>query len=153
MRIRELMTPDPTTCEPTTSLRLVAQLMNDHDCAAIPIVRSGKVVGIVTDRDIACRCVARGRNAAEVEAGEIMSSPVIAVRADDAASVAIVLMEENCIHHLPVVKDDGTLIGIVAQADLGRCMTNREFGALARSTSIRSPHFDLDGILMRRHDH
>jgi CBS-domain-containing membrane protein len=47
-------------------------------------------------------------------------------------------MEENSLHHLPVMKEDGTLVGMVAQSDIGRRMTNREFGALARMTSIKS---------------
>lgn len=138
MRIRELMTPDPTTCEPTTPLRLVAQLMSDHDCAAIPILDSGRVAGIVTDRDIACRCVALGQDPNTTTASCVMSLPVLAVAADDPIEKAILLMEENRIHHLPVVANDGSLLGIVAQSDLGRRMTNREFGELARNTSIRS---------------
>lgn len=138
MRIRELMTPNPTTCEPTTTLRLVAQLLSDHDCAAVPIIDSGRVVGIVTDRDIACRCVAAGLDPLTTTASAIMSLPVLAVEADDPIEKAVLLMEENRIHHLPVVAADGSLLGIVAQSDLGRRMTNREFGELARNTSIRS---------------
>lgn len=149
MRIRELMTGNPTTCEPTTTLRLVAQLMNDHDCAAIPIVESGRLIGIVTDRDIACRCVAVGDDGAKTTAAAVMSTPVIAVRADDTLENAVILMEENRIHHLPVVSSDGTLVGIVAQSDLGRRMTNREFGELARNTSIRSPQFKAFSAVMK----
>jgi len=59
MNVRDAMTPDPATCDPTTTLRLVAMLMLDHDCAAVPVVSGGEVVGIVTDRDIACRAVAQ----------------------------------------------------------------------------------------------
>jgi CBS domain-containing protein len=58
MRVGDAMTRSPASCEPTTPLRLVAQLMMDHECAAIPVTESGRLVGIVTDRDIACRAVA-----------------------------------------------------------------------------------------------
>lgn len=131
------MTPDPATCEPTTPLRLVATLMLDHDCAAVPIVSSGEVVGIVTDRDIVCRAVAHGWNAAELPASAVMSAPLVALHPDETFDDAIQVMKENHVHHLPVIEDDGRLLGIVAQSDLGRRMTNRELGQLARETSIR----------------
>lgn len=131
------MTPDPATCDATTTLRLVAMLMLDHDCAAVPIVSGAEVVGIVTDRDIACRAVARGWNAAELPASVVMTSPLVAINPDETLDDAIQVMRENHVHHLPVVDDDGRLVGIVAQSDLGRRMTNRELGLLARETSIR----------------
>ena len=131
------MTPDPVTCEPTTTLRLVATVMLDHDCAAVPIVSSGEVLGIVTDRDIACRAVARGLNAPELPASAVMTAPLVAIHPDDTFDDAVQVMKENHVHHLPVIDDHGRLLGIVAQSDLGRRMTNRELGQLARETSIR----------------
>lgn len=131
------MTPDPATCEPTTTLRLVATLMLDHDCAAVPIVSSGEMVGIVTDRDIVCRAVARGLSAAELPASAVMSAPLVAIHPDETFDDAAQVMKENHIHHLPVIDDDGRLLGILAQSDLGRHMSNRELGQLARETSIR----------------
>ncbi|HEV8660796.1 MAG TPA: CBS domain-containing protein [Thermoanaerobaculia bacterium] len=139
MKVKECMTPTPATCAPTTTLRLVAQLMADLDCAAIPVAQSGTVVGIITDRDIACRAVPSATDAPNRPAAEFMSAPVIAVGPDDSIETAASIMEENRVHHLPVLAEDGRLLGIVAQSDLGRRMTNREFGALARSVSIRRP--------------
>ena len=145
------MTKNLAICAPTTPLRLVAQLMSDHDCSAIPIVDSGKLAGLVTDRDIACRAVARGMNAAEVPASAAMSRCIIAVGPDEPLDRAIELMEDNGIHHLAVVDRTGTLIGILAQSDLGRRLTNREFGELARRTSIRDRRIDRDiSPLVRR---
>ncbi|MBK5258964.1 MAG: CBS domain-containing protein [Thermoanaerobaculia bacterium] len=138
MRVRDVMTPSPASCDASTSIRLAARLMSDHDCAAIPVTSGGKLVGIVTDRDIACRAVATRNDAPQLPVASFMSQPVIAVSPDDPIEQAIALMEENSIHHLPVMKTDGTLVGILAQSDIGRRMTNREFGALARMTSIRS---------------
>jgi len=137
MKVRDAMTPDPATCEPTTTLRLVATLMLDHDCAAVPIVSSGEVLGIVTDRDIACRAVARGWNAPELPASAVMTAPLVAIHPEETFDDAVQVMKENHVHHLPVIDDDGRLLGIVAQSDLGRRMTNRELGQLARETSIR----------------
>ncbi|HEV7240723.1 MAG TPA: CBS domain-containing protein [Thermoanaerobaculia bacterium] len=140
MKIRDAMTLDPVTCAPTTTLRLVATVMGDHDCAAVPIVNGGEAVGIVTDRDIACRAVARGLNAAELPASTVMSSPLVAIHPDETLDDAVQIMMENHVHHLPVIDDEGKLLGIVAQSDLGRRMTNREFGELARGTSIPRHH-------------
>jgi len=137
MNVRDAMTPDPATCDPTTTLRLVAMLMLDHDCAAVPIVSGGNVVGIVTDRDIACRAVAQGWNAAELPASAVMSCPLVAISPDETFDEAIQVMRENHVHHLPVIDDDGRLVGIIAQSDLGRRMTNLELGQLTRATSIR----------------
>ena len=137
MKVRDAMTPHPATCDPATTLRLVAMLMLDHDCAAVPIVSGGEVVGIVTDRDIACRAVAQGWNAAELPAAAVMTCPLVAINPDETFDDAIQVMRENHVHHLPVIDDDGRLVGIVAQSDLGRRMTNVELGQLTRATSIR----------------
>lgn len=137
MKVREAMTPDPATCDPATPLRLVALLMLDHDCAAVPVVSSGEVVGMVTDRDIVCRAVARGWHTAELPASAVMSAPLVALGPDDPFEDAAQVMMENHVHHLPVIDDKGRLLGIVAQSDLGRRMSNRELGQLARETSIR----------------
>lgn len=137
MKVRDAMTPNPATCEPTTTLRLVATLMLDHDCAAVPIIHSGEVVGMVTDRDIVCRAVAQGWNSAELPAAVVMSSPLVAVHPDETFDDAVQIMKENHVHHLPVIDENGHLLGIIAQSDLGRRMSNRELGQLARETSIR----------------
>jgi CBS domain-containing protein len=137
MKVRDAMTSNPATCEPNTTLRLVALLMLDHDCAAVPIVRSGELIGIVTDRDIVCRAVAQGWNAAELPAAMVMSAPLLVIHPDETFEDAALLMMENHVHHLPVVDDDGRLLGIIAHSDLGRRMSNRELGMLTRETSIR----------------
>ena len=146
------MTRNPATCAPATSLRLVAQLMSDHDCAAIPIVESGRLAGIVTDRDIACRAVAFGDDAANLTAASIMSPCVIAVGPDEELEKAMGLMEENTIHHLAVISGEGTLVGMLAQSDIGRRLTNREFGEFARKTSIRSRRIDRESSPLVRRD-
>src|SRR3982750_3844913 len=97
MRVCEAMTKSPATCAPATSLRLVAQLMTDHDCAAIPIVDSGRLVGLVTDRDIACRGLACNAGVAALPASSGMSRCVIAVGPDEPLEAAVELIQENVI--------------------------------------------------------
>jgi CBS domain-containing protein len=137
MNVREAMTCDPVTCEPGTPHRVVGTIMLDHDCAAVPNVCAGEVRGNVTDRVNAGRAVARGWNAAKLPASAVMSSPLVAIHPDETFDDAAQVMKENHVHHLPVIDDEGRLLGIVAQSDLGRWMSNRELGQLARETSIR----------------
>lgn len=153
MKVHEAMTTSPATCEPTTSLRVVAELMNVHDCAAIPITRNGELVGIITDRDIACRAVAKESNAPDMPVSEFMTRPVIAVGPDDPLDTAAELMSENRIHHLPVMTSEGRLVGMLAQSDLGRRMTNREFGEMARRTSIRTRPVYVHNQALTKRDH
>jgi CBS domain-containing protein len=137
MKVQDVMTPNPVSCEAACNLRMVATVMLANDCSAVPILRSGEVLGIVTDRDIACRAVARGWNAPEVPAAAVMSAQLVAIHPDEPVEEAARLMKENQIHHLPVIDSEGALVGIVAQSDLGRRMSDNEFGQMARMTSIR----------------
>ena len=136
MKVRDAMTPAPANCGPSTRIRLAAQLMADPECAALPVIDSGRLVGIITDRDITCRAVAQLPNASEQPVSRAMTRPVITVGADDPLEAATVLMEQNAIHHVPVINSDGTLVGILAQSDVGRRLSNRELGRMARLTSI-----------------
>ena len=116
---RDLMTPDPACCSPDTTLETIATLMVANDCGEIPILdRSGRPVGVVTDRDIVCRVVAEGRNPAEATAESCMSTPVVAVYDDAELDDVIEMMETHQIRRLPVVDADGCCAGIIAQADL-----------------------------------
>jgi len=93
----------------------------DHDCGAIPVVDSvdtRRPIGIVTDRDIACRAVAKGLNALELTARDCMSSPSVTIQEDASLDEAIQLMEDNRVRRLPVVDERGRCIGVVAQADI-----------------------------------
>lgn len=121
--IRDIMTPDPATCTPDTSLQEVARMMVDFDCGAIPVVRSDDddtPIGTVTDRDIVCRLVAQGQNPVDLDAESCMTVPCITVRADASFDEARKLMCDNQIRRLVVVDDTGACCGIVALADLVR---------------------------------
>src|SRR5438874_1649546 len=85
MYVREFMSSDPVCCGQTSSLAEVARLMVDRNCGEIPIVASGdsgKLIGVITDRDITCRTVAQGLNPLELTAADCMSSPVVTVTPD-----------------------------------------------------------------------
>src|SRR6266545_7419295 len=98
MRVKDIMTPNPACCTKDTSLREVAEMFVDHDCGAVPVVESRESmtpIGIVTDRDIACRAIAKGKNALELTAGDCMSSPSVTVHEDAKLDDCIQAMESN----------------------------------------------------------
>jgi CBS domain-containing protein len=119
--VRSLMTNQPTCCTPDTPLRKIAQLMKEHDCGEIPIIdnfENKRPVGVITDRDIAIRTLAEGKNPLDLTANDAMTSPAITVKAGANLADAIDLMESNQIRRIPVVDDQGRVTGIVSQADL-----------------------------------
>ena len=121
MQVREIMTVDPACCTPDTRLQDVAQMMVDCDCGAIPVVsdtRSGRVVGIITDRDITCRTVAQGKNPFNLKAGDCMSTDVACVIPGADLKDLERIMEERQVRRVPVVDETGCCCGIVAQADI-----------------------------------
>lgn len=121
MTVDQIMTPNPVCCTPVTPLDEVARLMVEHDCGEIPVVQSDDVptlVGVVTDRDIVSRAVARRLNPLDLPVGACMSEPAIAVRRGTSLEACCGLMEERQIRRMPVVEADGRVCGIVSQADI-----------------------------------
>ncbi len=117
--IQEAMTPNPTTVEPTTTAQEAAQIMKSEDIGSLPIVEGDKLVGVITDRDLAIRIVAEGRGA-DTTAGEIASKDVVTVDPRQSLEEAARLMAEHQVRRLPVVEEDDRLVGILAQADVAQ---------------------------------
>lgn len=117
MRCREIMTSAVRTAASDTALRDVAAMMREGDMGAVPIVDEGKLVGIVTDRDIVVRAVAEGKDATTPVA-EAMTSEIFSVRPDDFVFEAIRLMGDKQVRRIPVVTDSGELAGIISMADI-----------------------------------
>ncbi len=118
---RDIMTKNPTFCTPDSDLKSVAGLMCQHDCGEIPVVdseESRKPIGVVTDRDIACRTVGQGRDPFELKAQDCMSSPAVTVSEDSSIDEICQVMEDHRIRRVPVIDETGRLCGIVAQADI-----------------------------------
>lgn len=117
--VTSIMTANPATCRADTPLQQVAQLMVDHDCGQIPVVDGANApVGVVTDRDIAVRVVASGKDWSRATAGDAMSTPCTTVSSDSSVQDAARAMEGAKVRRVPVVDGDGKLAGIVAIADL-----------------------------------
>jgi CBS domain-containing protein len=139
LRCRDIMTRDVTVASRATTLEEVARMMRDEDTGVIPVVEpgetdsdsvtevqrvpvstaaNGKLVGLITDRDIVVRAVAEGRDAREVLAEEVMTTDLHAVRPNDRVIEAIRKMGDKQVRRLPVVDREGNLRGIISMADI-----------------------------------
>ena len=116
MRVQDVMTSSPICCKPNDSVEEVATMMREHDCGAVPVCAANALVGMITDRDIACRAVAAGKTAMAVR--DVMTAPVYTVHQEDDVQAAIDTMEARQVRRLPVVDDGGNVVGIVAPSDL-----------------------------------
>jgi CBS domain-containing protein len=118
MFVKDAMTLSPICCKPTDRLDAVAKLMLDHDCGIIPVCDGSNVVGVVTDRDITCRAVAKGSIPFAVAVSEVMTKPVYTIRQDEDVQTAIELLEAKQVRRLPVVDEENNIVGIIAPSDL-----------------------------------
>jgi CBS domain-containing protein len=134
----DVMTPHPTCCTPDTPLERIAQLMVLQDCGEIPVVeddRSRIPIGVVTDRDIVCRVVARGKNPLEETAQSCMSQPIITVSEDLLLTDVVSTMEKHQIRRVPVVNARGECVGVISQADVAWTGSKKEVAELVREVS------------------
>jgi CBS domain-containing protein len=139
MQARDIMTRGPTCCTADATLQDVARMMVEHDCGCIPVTEGDRVVGVVTDRDIACRIVAHGRNPLELAARDCMSSPAFTVREDDTIEHCCEVLEQHMIRRLPVVDANGKLCGMIAQADIARRTNEARAAEVVRQVSQPTP--------------
>jgi len=121
--VRDLMTPDPVCCTPQTSLDAVARVMLENDCGAVPIIeneQNRRLVGIITDRDIVCRVVAQEIPPCSTMVHQVMTRDVATLRPDAKLEDCVRLMARHQVRRIPIVDESGSIVGIVAQADLAR---------------------------------
>jgi CBS domain-containing protein len=138
MQVRDVMTSDPACCTPDSTLQRVAEMMVENDCGEIPVVEniaSMKPVGVITDRDITCRTVAKGLNPLTMTAGDCMTTPCITVTPDMSLDECCRRMEENQIRRVPVVDESGACCGIVALADVARHAGKRDTAEVVKEVS------------------
>ena len=133
--IRDLMTKSPRSVESGSTVMEAARLMRDEDAGLIPIVEGEKLVGTVTDRDIAIRVVAEGKSPESITVGEIASRELVTIDPQQNLDEALRLMARHQVRRLPVVEEDGKLVGIVAQADIARNASDTQTGDLVEDIS------------------
>ena len=126
MKISEIMSKNPRSVSPDTPVSEAAQLMKEEDVGLVPVVERvggaetrGRLVGVVTDRDIAIRAVAEGR-AVDSPVSDVMSGGVKTCSPDDSVEDAMELMGREQVRRVPIVDERGALVGVVSQADVVR---------------------------------
>jgi CBS domain-containing protein len=119
MRVVDVMMGTPYVCRPETNLGLATELMWTGNCGFLPVVGSeGKLVGVVTDRDICIALGTRGRRSGEVTAAEVMSEKVHACVAGDDIHTALATMRNARVRRLPVLSKEGALVGVISMDDI-----------------------------------
>ena len=134
MKVKEIMTAEPATIAPDATLGEVATLMRQEDCGSLPVVENGRLVGIVTDRDIVIRAVAAGKDPRTTRVSVVMSADPVTVKPEDLVQEAERVMGERQIRRVPVV-EDGKLVGILVTAQLARAESSRRTGETIKEIS------------------
>jgi CBS domain-containing protein len=135
-KISEVMSDRPQAVTPETSVREAAQLMEQEDIGSLPVVEQGaRLVGIVTDRDIALRVVGRGSDPKETSVGEVASTDVVALTPEDDLDEALTLMAQEQVRRLPIVGGENQLVGMLAQADVARAGKEKPTGEFVKAIS------------------
>jgi CBS domain-containing protein len=134
-QIRELMTVKPRTVKTGDSVVDAAKLMRGEDAGIAPIVDGDRLVGVITDRDIAVKVVAEGRDPKETKVEDVASTNLVTIDPQQDLDEALRLMALHQVRRLPVVEEDGRLVGIVAQADVARHADAERTGELVEEIS------------------
>jgi CBS domain-containing protein len=122
MTVADLMTKNALSVAPDSKLADAARLMWEHDCGCLPVIEvgSGRVIGMVTDRDICMACWSRGLPPSEVYVSDAMSQHLVHCHPSESVERAEIIMHANQIRRLPVVDADERLLGILSLADIAR---------------------------------
>jgi CBS domain-containing protein len=136
-RIKDVMTPNPRTVEPSAPIQEAARLMRDEDVGPIPIVEGGVVIGLLTDRDIVVRVIAEGNDPSTTRVADAASQDLITIDPDQTLDEALRLMAKHQVRRLPVCEEDGRLVGIVAQADVALAAGDASTGEVVEEISKR----------------
>ena len=134
-KVSDVMTARPRAVTPQTPVTEVAQLMEAEDVGSIPVVEDDRLVGIVTDRDIVVRAIAKGKDPKGMPASAVSSREVVTVHPDDDLSDALELMARHQVRRVAVTAEDERLVGVVSQADVAREAKEKDTGEVVQSIS------------------
>lgn len=120
-KCEEVMTKNPVCCLPDDLVEKVAQMMSRENIGSIPVIENGqtrKLVGIVTDRDLAIKIVAEGCDPKSTKVETVMTRKVVTCHSEDGLQKTLDAMAEHQLRRIPVVDSDNRILGIIAQADV-----------------------------------
>ena len=134
-KVSEVMTDRPRGVSPETPLSQAAELMDSEDVGALPVLEGEHLAGMITDRDIVVRAVAKGKDPRGMPVREIATKDVVSVSPDDSLSEALRLMATHQVRRLPVVDEDNRLVGVLAQADVALEAKEKSVGEMVEEIS------------------
>lgn len=135
MKVKEVMHTGATCVEPNTPIKEIAKRMRDADVGAIPVRANGQLVGIVTDRDLACRALANSDVVTTVTAQDVMTRDVVCCSADDDDEIAIDVMQAKQVRRLPVTDSHKNMIGLLSLGDLSHKVSKNLSAEVLRAVS------------------
>ena len=133
--VKDAMTSNPCTIDADQTVEYAARMMKQENVGLAPIVEGDRLVGTLTDRDITVRVVAEGRDPQTVRVREVASTDVVTVDPQQDLDDALTLMARYQVRRLPVVEEDGRLVGVVAQADVAEEAKAKKVGELVEEIS------------------
>jgi CBS domain-containing protein len=133
--IQDLMTTNPVAIDADQSVADAAKMLRDKDVGLAPIVEGDRLIGTVTDRDIAIRAVAEGKDPASTKVREIASTDLVTVDPQQDLDEALRVMARRQVRRLPVVDESARLVGVLAQADVAREASVTQTGELVEEIS------------------
>lgn len=136
MKVKEIMSANVEIVKPTSSLRATARTLSNLNVGALPVVDDGKLVGIITDRDVSVHAIAIGREPQSTDVQTVMTKEVFTCKADQSLAEAAEIMEQHNIRRLAVVSEDGEVIGILTVDDIAQVSHELAGGVLEAAIAI-----------------
>lgn len=133
--ITDIMSANPCAIDADKPVAYAAQMMKEEDVGLAPIVEGDRLVGALTDRDIVTRVVAEGKDPQSVKVRDVASTDLVTIDPQEDLDEALRLMASYQVRRLPVVEEDGRLVGVLAQADVAREANDKKTGQLVEEIS------------------
>ena len=125
LKVREIMRPNPLTIQADATVMQAAKAMEKHDSSCVFVKSKGKIVGIVTERDITRRVVAKGASPKKTKTKSVMTSRIVVTSPDASIEEALNVMTTNKVRRLPVVDEKGDMVGLVGAADVAKALAEK----------------------------
>lgn len=132
---KDLMTSPAECLAPEETVEQAARMFSKYDVGSMPVVDGEKLVGVLTDRDIVIECVAKGNDCSSTKVSDIATSNVVTVTVDDQAADVARVLSDNQIRRVPVVDEQGKVVGVIAQADVALKMGEDTTGEVVEEIS------------------
>jgi CBS domain-containing protein len=132
MKVREAMHQGVTWESPDCSVRDLARKMRDEGIGSIPIGENDRLIGMVTDRDIAIKALADGKDVSAMTARDVLTGPILYCRADEDVDDAARLMETHQVRRLPVIDENKRMVGMLSLGDIASCATRELTGEVTQ---------------------